>query len=335
MLKRIVNNPKRVMITMYALLLIIWCSFILPTISWSDFKENVGVPITMAFGSFIAGFTCEGGGAISFPVFTKVLHIDTNVARDFAFASQGVGMTFASISILLKKVPIEKNIIKNVCLGGMIGMLIGTFFVAPYLSNVAVKLIFTVMTVAFAVALILKNFVFDIQEVQEITHFESKDRLILMIVGMIGGIFSALTGSGIDFVTFSFVTLYYRVDEKVATPTSVIIMAFYASVTAVFKIFITQTYLPESLTMWKLAVPIVAIGAPIGAAACVKVSRNMIVKVLLILIAIELISTVLILKVNSFTWFISGIGLIVGSLFYIGVIKVGDIRFRNRVDNIF
>lgn len=324
-MKKLIKS-KNTMTYMYGLLFFIWFVAILPSISLVDFQEYYPVPLTMIVGSFIAGFTCEGGGAVSFPVFTKLLHIPTDVARDFAFASQGVGMTFASMSIFLRKTPIEKNVILHSIIGGLAGMVFAMFYVVPIVGNVAVKLTFTVLTVAFAFALILKNFVFSFNEVKCIENFSNKDRVILMTTGFIGGIFSALTGSGIDFVTFSFITLYYKIDEKVATPTSVVIMAFYAATTALFKMFITQDFNPLSFTLWKLAVPVVAIGAPIGAIVCSKVTRMFVVKILLFFIATEFLSTVLIVKAEPKAWIISGVGLLVSSLLYVYIIKKGDKR---------
>ncbi|MFL6307311.1 MAG: hypothetical protein ACJ72H_27575 [Candidatus Sulfotelmatobacter sp.] len=38
-------------------------------------SANCRVAVTMIFGSLVGGGTSEGGGAIAFPVFTKLLHI--------------------------------------------------------------------------------------------------------------------------------------------------------------------------------------------------------------------------------------------------------------------
>ncbi len=51
----------------------------------------------MVFGSFVAGSTAAGGGAVSFPVFTKLLHIPADEARTFGLLIQSVGMTMASV----------------------------------------------------------------------------------------------------------------------------------------------------------------------------------------------------------------------------------------------
>ena len=67
------------------------------------------VALTMVFGSIVGGGTSEGGGAIAFPIFTKLLHIAPYDARNFSLAIQSVGMGAASLSILWMRVPIEKR----------------------------------------------------------------------------------------------------------------------------------------------------------------------------------------------------------------------------------
>ena len=49
--------------------------------------------------------------------------------------------------------------------------------------------------------------------------------VILSLTGFLGGIFSAITGSGVDICSFSILSLLFRVSEKVSTPTSVVLMA--------------------------------------------------------------------------------------------------------------
>ena len=49
--------------------------------------------------------------------------------------------------------------------------------------------------------------------------------MLLLFLGVVGGTFSALAGSGVDICSFSVLCLLFRVSEKVATPTSVALMA--------------------------------------------------------------------------------------------------------------
>ena len=63
------------------------------------------VSLTMVLGSLVGGGTSEGGGAVAFPVLTKVLAVPADQARLFSFAIQSVGMTAASITIIANRVP--------------------------------------------------------------------------------------------------------------------------------------------------------------------------------------------------------------------------------------
>ena len=48
---------------------------------------------------------------------------------------------------------------------------------------------------------------------------------LLFVFGVLGGIFSAMSGSGIDICSFALLCLLFRVNERVSTPTSVVLMA--------------------------------------------------------------------------------------------------------------
>ena len=49
--------------------------------------------------------------------------------------------------------------------------------------------------------------------------------LCLCVAGFVGGIFSALCGCGVDIASFSLLCLLFRMNEKVAVPTAVVLMA--------------------------------------------------------------------------------------------------------------
>ena len=83
--------------------------------------------ITMMFGSFIAGASAEGGGAIAFPVFTLLLKIPPADARNFSFAIQSIGMVSASLLIIGRRIPIEWRGITYPAIGGLVGLIIGTY----------------------------------------------------------------------------------------------------------------------------------------------------------------------------------------------------------------
>lgn len=109
---------------------------------WHLFATEWFMTVTMAIGSFIAGATSEGGGAVAFPVMTLLFKIPPAVARDFALMIQSVGMTSAGITILLTGIPIERRGVLWGSLGGTLGLVLGLEFVAGHISAPYAKMLF-------------------------------------------------------------------------------------------------------------------------------------------------------------------------------------------------
>jgi len=323
---KIHKRERLISLTMYFALLIVWASVFFSKFNLNLYMQYFQIPLTMVFGSFLGGFTCEGGGAVAFPVFTKLLHISPSVTRDFSFAIQSIGMSFASITILLRKIRIETNVIIYAMLGGIVGIIIGTYTVSPYLSSSQVKLIFTMVITSFGVALFLKNYIFRGKEYNNIHNFTARDSVIISCVGIVGGVFSSIIGTGIHFITFSFVTLFYRLNEKVATPTSVLIMASDSIFGFIFRKFVYNEFSDQAIVFWVLCIPVAALFAPLGAIACSKVSRSFIVKVLLFLISIEFISTLYIFKFNLDTIVLSFFVILISLVIYLILIRISGIN---------
>ena len=58
-----------------------------------------------------------------------------------------------------------------------------------------------------------------------IRNFGIWQGVVLLFTGFFGGIFTGISGSGVDICSFSMLCLLFRVSEKVATPTSIVLMA--------------------------------------------------------------------------------------------------------------
>ena len=124
-------------------------------------------------------------------------------------------------------------------------------------------------------------------------------------IGITGGIFAANTGSGIDTLTFIVLTLAFGINEKVSTPTTVVIMGLNSVVGfAVHGLLIQQIGIVWEY--WLVCIPIVILGAPLGAWVASRVSRDAIIYLLLSLITLELITTILLIPFTpamlTFTW---------------------------------
>eukprot|EP00997_Jenningsia_sp_PLL12_P007194 NODE_3806_length_729_cov_145.489706_g3208_i0.p1 GENE.NODE_3806_length_729_cov_145.489706_g3208_i0~~NODE_3806_length_729_cov_145.489706_g3208_i0.p1 ORF type:complete len:213 (+),score=42.29 NODE_3806_length_729_cov_145.489706_g3208_i0:27-641(+) len=86
----------------------------------------------------------------------------------------------------------------------------------------------------------------------------------LILTGFIGGIFSAISGSGIDICSFSVLTLLFRVTEKTATPTSVCLMAINTVVGFIWREYPMGGVKDAAWGYLYVCVPFVVIGAPLG-----------------------------------------------------------------------
>jgi hypothetical protein len=74
---------------------------------WPRVLGNWPASITMVFGSIVAGSTPQGGGAVAFPVFTKLLEVPAEVARSFSLCIQTIGMSAAALSIVINRRAVE------------------------------------------------------------------------------------------------------------------------------------------------------------------------------------------------------------------------------------
>ncbi|MEM7539712.1 MAG: sulfite exporter TauE/SafE family protein, partial [Chloroflexota bacterium] len=266
------------------------------TNSWSIFADWWPMSVTMTLGSVVAGATAEGGAAVAFPVFTKVLQIPSVEARTFGLMIQAVGMTMAGLVIIIRRVKILPNVIGWVSLGGVFGMIIGTLYIpipAPY-----PKILFTFVTTAFGVALIISRWGLNWNPIESLSVDGAGRRILFVCIGFIGSIFAANTGSGIDTLTFIFLTLAFGVNEKVSTPSTVIIMGI-NSVVGFFVHGVVMQDIGIVWNYWLVCIPIVILGAPLGAWIASKISRDAIIIFLLLLITIELITTIWLIPFTS------------------------------------
>lgn len=88
--------------------------------------------------------------------------------------------------------------------------------------------------------------------------------LVLVATGLLGGIFTGISGSGIDICSFAVLTLLFRVSEKVAMPTSVVLMAINTAFGFAYVQGVMGGVAHDSWGFWLVCVPVVVIGAPVG-----------------------------------------------------------------------
>ncbi len=273
-----------------------WFSYMAITDGWWRFSEFWPVSVTMTLGSFVAGATAEGGAAVAFPVFTKVLDIPPTDARTFGLMIQAVGMTMAGLVIVIRRTPILPRVIGWVSLGGVAGQFIGTFWItvgSPYS-----KILFTFVTVVFGIAMALSRWWLKWEPLQQLDAWNPARRTVFVVAGVFGGTFAANTGSGIDMLTFIVLTLALGINEKVSTPTTVIIMGINSVVGFALHGLVVHD-IGIAFDYWLVAVPIVVIGAPFGAYVASHARRDHIITLLLTLISIELVTTLWLVPIDA------------------------------------
>lgn len=300
-----------------AVVLLLWATYMTVTASWGLFTAFWPVSLTMSFGSFVAGATPQGGAAVAFPVFTKVLGIDSETARTFGLMVQSVGMMMATLVIVARKVPILPRVILWASVGGLFGQIAGTFWIA--LNAPYTKILFSIVAAVFGVALILSRWVLKLPVVEVLPTWRSNDPFFYAVIGFVGGIFAANTGSGVDMLIFVVLTLAIGVNEKVSTPTSVVIMAINSVIGASLHAFVLHD-VGVAFSYWLVAVPVVAIGAPLGAYVASRASRDQIIIFLISLIGVELTSTLTLVPFTQTGKAVAAIALVVSALWFLAML---------------
>ena len=189
--------------------------------------------ITMVFGSIVAGSTPQGGGAVAFPVFTKLLDVPAEVARTFSLCIQTVGMSAAALSIIINRRPVEWRAVGIATTSAAVGFLLVAMLAsdpsAPFrpslLPGAYVKVTFTIVLVSMAYVVYSGTRV-SVREVHRVLPvLNARMLMTLIVVGMLGGGSAALVGSGMDVFLYLALVVFFTIDPKVGVPSSVVAMA--------------------------------------------------------------------------------------------------------------
>ncbi len=231
------------------------------------------IGVAMIGGSFVAGSTPMGGGTVGFPVLVLMMDLPATLGRDFSMAVQSVGMTSATIFILCRRQELEWPMLRAALAGALIGTPVGVMFVAPLVSDLAIKLIFATVLCSFGLL--------HLRRIDEITgyhgmtpHDAAFDYKAGFSVGLLGSMtIASITGVGVDMLLYMVLVLLCHADLRIAIPTSVILMAF-TSLVGIGTKAATGTVQPGTFENWLAAAPVVALGAPLGALVVSRLGRR-------------------------------------------------------------
>jgi uncharacterized membrane protein YfcA len=246
----------------YAGMMLLWVVLFATLNSLSFLAEHWYYPAIMVLGAFVAGLTPEGGGAVAFPVLSVFFDIDRGMARDFSLMIQSVGMTSASIWILTRRqnrlaayapvlwfVPVA-------FLGFVFGMNL-----MQGLPVYVIQALFLSLIMTFALAYVASK------HRGHRSHLLAPgvvDKVMLALILFAGGICASLFGTGADIVLYTLLVTRFRMDEKIATHMSIMVMAAISILGFAYRGFWDQGITPYQVRTWLCAWPVVLLMAPLG-----------------------------------------------------------------------
>lgn len=261
-----------------------WLWIVFANGRWEIVKAHWPIALTMILGSYVAGSTPIGGGAIAFPVMALIFGMPATLGRDFSFAIQAAGMTSATIFILCRRQPLATGILKGALLGAAVGTPIGILWLAPLVPQLWIKLIFATAWCAFGILHLYRTNEFAAQTgLREPGH---SLRLGFFLGLLSSATLASITGVGVELALYAALVLFCRADLKIAIPTAVIGMAFTSVIGLAVKLLSTGLQ-PGVFENWLAAAPIVVLGAPIGAFVVSKIGRKPTLRVVAVLCVLQ------------------------------------------------
>ncbi|WP_163933637.1 sulfite exporter TauE/SafE family protein [Paraferrimonas sp. SM1919] len=248
--------------------------------------EHYPIAITMLFGSMVAGGTPLGGGAVAFPVMTKLLGYSPEFAKQFSLAIQTVGMGTASFFILHKQIPVYKPVLIHTMPAACLGVLSSLILFSDVFPLVVLKVLFSSFLLFVFVVLIKLEY----QPQKQLSH--SSINGTASLIGFCGGVLSGLIGSGADMLVFAFAALLLGIPLRMAIATSVLVMATTSLVATAYHFVVLSGENQRLLELLLSAIPVVSIGAPLGALLCYLIPHRLLLLLILSLIMTEVLTTV-------------------------------------------
>ncbi len=341
-----------------AAIVVVWVGFVTVGDHWSRVTDNWQSALTMTGGGFIAGSTPLGGGAVAFPVFTKALDISAPVARTFGLSIQAVGMGTAALIILLRRYRVDGRAVlvgSAAGVAGFVGALAllaerDTVFWSPTIAAPYVKVTFTVCVAALAYSLYLSSR----PGRPDSTMIEWRTRTWIGVVGfsLLGGVASALTGTGVNVFLFMFLVIVAGMSSRVGVPTSIVVMAIISIVGLVILGVVdgqlSTTVVADEVVavggspidplparqfdlfgLWIAAIPIVVWAAPLGASFAHALTERRLAGFVVVMAMVEVVTTVILLDDLRRDRRLAGYSLVALTLVLVGVAAL--CRHRDRL----
>ena len=209
-------------------------------------------PAIMLLGAFVAGLTPEGGGAVAFPVLSIFLDVKREMARDFSLMIQSVGMTSATIWILSRRghhLPAYRPLLWFVPVA-FVGFVAGMLLLQT-IPVFIIQALFLSLILTFALAYVFGK------------HRGERPMLVARVL-LLGGMCASLFGTGADIVLYTLLVTRFRMDERVATHLSIMLMAAISVLGYAYRFFWDGDIGAYQVQTWLCAWPVVLFMAPYG-----------------------------------------------------------------------
>lgn len=303
---------------------LVWAVFVTVNGHWDRVTDRWVAAVTMIFGSIVAGSTPQGGGAIAFPVFTKVIEVPATVARTFSLCIQTIGMGTAALAIVVSGRRVDWGSVRLLVPTAVVGFLGAAWLIGrpdelfwpSTLPAPFVKVTFTIVVAAMALVVWMSSRSWVSERVEELASHSPRAVLLLVVAGLAGGVASFLVGSGADVFTYLGLVALLGLSAGVGVPTSVVVMAVVSTVGFLLLgvvdgqlavglgpsgdvVAVGDEQLPSPLPaeqfdlygMWLAAVPVVGFGAPLGSWAASKVTDRTLARIVVGLALVEVVTT--------------------------------------------
>ncbi len=277
----------------------IWLAFLVDHEPQKLLIDYWSSAVTMLFGSIIAGSTPLGGGAVAFPVFTKILSVSAEQAKLFSLFIQSVGMTFATVFFISLRIKIFWHWLLFLLPGSALGLYIGLYHIQVYGSEVKLASSVLALVIGFVLLNVQVRMVY-----KEINHGDGIPVWTLIALSFPAGILSALIGSGADALLFFLVTGLYKSKPVSVIPTTIAYMACCSIIGTVF-VFSNDSILISDyiVNSWMISAPIVAIGAPLGGFIICRSKSSHVTIFIVFIILLEALSTLLFVNISFYEKF--------------------------------
>lgn len=219
--------------------------------------------LTMVAGSFVAGSTPMGGGAVAYPVMVLALNVVSYEARTFALMIQSIGMSCASWRILIaQRDTIDPKTILFLILMGCTGFNIG-YYLVVLPSRYVQTIYFTTTLILGVITQVYFNRFID-KDPQPFKCLCTEQLPTLIPVTILGGILVSMTGTGIDVIIYMYHRLLYKSEEHATTNYTILLMATLSLFGYYNALVINHDISQRLWKFWMCATPVVAVFAPLG-----------------------------------------------------------------------